>query len=79
MTSRAIVPALAIACASLFACERAPTEPQRGFEPSFITHGAADLNAHPAVVLIVLDVDGAPAFRCSGTLVAPKVVVTAGH
>jgi hypothetical protein len=26
-----------------------------------------------------MDVRGQPAFRCSGTLVAPKVVVTAGH
>src|SRR5207248_414248 len=28
---------------------------------------------------IVMDVDGSPAFRCSGTFLAPKVVVTAGH
>jgi secreted trypsin-like serine protease len=38
-----------------------------------------DQNAHPAVVLIIMDVGGAPAFRCSGTLIAPKVVLTAGH
>ncbi len=38
-----------------------------------------DGNAHPAVVLVVMDVDGDPAFRCSGTLIAPKVVLTAGH
>jgi len=44
-----------------------------------ITHGSVDGDAHPAVVLIVMDVDGQPAFRCSGTFLAPKVVVTAGH
>jgi len=31
------------------------------------------------VVLIVMDVGGKPAFRCSGTLIAPKLVLTAGH
>jgi secreted trypsin-like serine protease len=31
------------------------------------------------VVLIIMDVAGTPAFRCSGTLIAPKVVLTAGH
>src|SRR3989454_11811031 len=38
-----------------------------------------DGNDHPAVVLIVMDVAGQPAFRCSGALIAPKVVLTAGH
>src|SRR2546426_7222314 len=38
-----------------------------------------DGNPHPAVVLIIMDVAGEPAFRCSGTLIAPKVVLTAGH
>jgi V8-like Glu-specific endopeptidase len=47
--------------------------------PVSITSGALDGNGHPAVVLIIMDVQGAPAFRCSGTLIAPKVVLTAGH
>jgi secreted trypsin-like serine protease len=34
---------------------------------------------HPEVVLILMEVDGAPAFRCSGTLIAPTFVLTAGH
>jgi len=62
------------------ACSDAPTnssDPGNG--PSFITNGQLDGNAHPAVVLVVMDVDGTPAFRCSGTLLAPKVVLTAGH
>lgn len=44
-----------------------------------ITNGDLDGNGHPAVVLVLMEVDGAPAFRCSGTLIAPKVVLTAGH
>jgi secreted trypsin-like serine protease len=44
-----------------------------------ITDGQLDGNLHPAVGLIVMDIDGAPAFRCSGTLIAPTFVITAGH
>ena len=44
-----------------------------------IKYGQLDGAKHPAVVLIIMDVDGAPAFRCSGMLIAPKFVLTAGH
>jgi hypothetical protein len=44
-----------------------------------ITHGALDGNGHPAVVLLLMEVDGAPAFRCSASLLSPTVVLTAGH
>ena len=44
-----------------------------------ITDGQLDGNRHPGVVLIIMDIGGQPAFRCSGTLIAPKVVLTAGH
>jgi secreted trypsin-like serine protease len=44
-----------------------------------VTNGDLDGNAHPAVVLVLMEVAGAPAFRCSGTLIAPTFVVTAGH
>jgi len=44
-----------------------------------ITDGELDGNGHPEVVLILMEVDGQPAFRCSGTLIAPKYVLTAGH
>jgi len=44
-----------------------------------ITHGQLDGNGHPAVVLVLMEVNGAPAFRCSGTLIAPTIVLTAGH
>ena len=30
-------------------------------------------------MLLVMDIGGQPAFRCSGTLIAPKVFLTAGH
>jgi secreted trypsin-like serine protease len=46
---------------------------------SAITHGNLDGDAHPAVVLVVMDVGGEPAQRCTGTLIAPTVVLTAGH
>jgi hypothetical protein len=41
--------------------------------------GAKDGNDHPYVGLIVFDVDGTPTWRCSGTLISPTVVLTAGH
>ncbi len=80
MTARAFVPALALACLIPLGCDQAPTtHPLSPDRPSFITYGTVDQNAHPAVVLIIMDIGGAPAFRCSGTLIAPKVVLTAGH
>jgi hypothetical protein len=44
-----------------------------------VTDGKLDGNAHPAVVLILMEVGGKPAFRCSGTLLSATVVLTAGH
>lgn len=46
---------------------------------SEITHGVLDGDAHPAVVLILMEVDGQPMSRCSGTLISSTVVLTAGH
>ena len=46
---------------------------------SAVTDGELDGDGHPAVVLILMEVNGAPAFRCSGTLIAPTYVLTAGH
>src|SRR3954463_12904074 len=79
--SRMVV-ALAGAALCLTACD-APRTTAPGIAPtdhaSFITHGTLDGSAHPGVVLIVMDIAGAPAFRCSGTLLSPRVVLTAGH
>lgn len=44
-----------------------------------VTDGKLDGNAHPAVVLLLMEVGGQPAFRCSGTLLSPTVLLTAGH
>ena len=44
-----------------------------------ITDGNPDGNGHPYVGLLIFDVDGAPAWRCSGTLLSPTVMLTAGH
>jgi secreted trypsin-like serine protease len=44
-----------------------------------IQFGEPDGEDHPHVGLLVFDVDGEPAWRCSGTLLSPTVMVTAGH
>lgn len=46
---------------------------------SAITNGTPDGDGHPYVGLLVFDVGGAPAWRCSGTLLSPTVLLTAGH
>jgi len=79
MKARLVIPMLAVACVTLLGCDRVPTATRNPGGPSFITDGTLDGNAHPAVVLIIMDVRGTPTFRCSGTLIAPKVVLTAGH
>src|SRR6059036_31590 len=79
MNARLVIPALAAACVSLLSCDRVPTAARNPGGPSFITDGTVDRNAHPAVVLLVMDIAGKPAFRCSATLIAPTVVLTAGH
>jgi hypothetical protein len=48
--------------------------------PSFaVTDGKLDGDGHPNVVLLLMEVGGVPAFRCSGTLLSPRVLLTAGH
>ena len=50
------------------------------FNPALaVTDGKLDGNGHSAVVLLLMEVNGAPAFRCSGTLLSPTVLLTAGH
>jgi len=46
---------------------------------SAVTDGEPDGEGHPYVVLLLMDVDGSPAYRCSATLLSPTVVLTAGH
>ena len=48
--------------------------------PAFaVTDGHLDGAEHPYVVLLLMEVNGSPAFRCSGTLLSPTVLLTAGH
>ena len=45
-----------------------------------ITNGTPDGNRHPYVGLMVaIDSDGVPLWRCSGSLLSPTVFLTAGH
>lgn len=44
-----------------------------------VTNGELDGDRHPWVVLLLMDVGGQPAYRCSGTLLSPTVLLTAGH
>jgi len=44
-----------------------------------VTDGELDGDNHPFVGLLIFDVDGQPAWRCSGTLLSPTVMLTAGH
>ena len=45
-----------------------------------ITNGEPDGNRHPYVGLIVFDnAPGRPAWRCSGSLLSDRVILTAGH
>ena len=44
-----------------------------------ITGGELDGEGHPNVGLMIADIDGEPVWRCSGTLIAPQVFLTAGH
>jgi V8-like Glu-specific endopeptidase len=47
---------------------------------SAITNGEADGDNHPYVGLLVFDyAPGEPGWRCSGSLISPTVVLTAGH
>jgi secreted trypsin-like serine protease len=76
---RCVAPVIVAACLGLSACENAVTRPIAPASSSRVVHGVPTGSAHAAVVLIVMDIAGQPAFRCSGTLVAPTMVVTAGH
>ena len=44
-----------------------------------VTNGTPDGNRHPYVGLIVFDDANGPAWRCTGALLSPTVVLTAGH
>ena len=81
MKTRALLPFAAAGMMLLLsACERVVTEPMAAPDAAArITNGSLDGAGHPAVILIIMDVGGSPAYRCTGTLLSPTVVLTAGH
>lgn len=44
-----------------------------------ITYGVPDGDNHPYVGLVIFDNNNGPAWRCSGTLISPTILLTAGH
>jgi V8-like Glu-specific endopeptidase len=79
---RALAPLTAAASLLLSACQGVTDPVVRGpvpDAPSAIRYGEVDGDAHPAVVLILMEVNGVPSYTCSGTLLSPTVVLTAGH
>ncbi len=44
-----------------------------------VTDGTPDGEGHPYVGLLIFDIGGSPQWRCSGTLLSPTVLLTAGH
>jgi secreted trypsin-like serine protease len=79
MSARRIIAAaaslLSIACAD----QSSPVAPLENTKPLLITSGQPDQGAHPYVGLLVFDDANGPAWRCTGALLSPTVVLTAGH
>jgi hypothetical protein len=76
---RIVASLVAAASLALTACESPVTRSIAPGSASTIVYGTPTGAAHPAVVLVVMDIAGVPAFRCSGTVIKPKLVLTAGH
>jgi hypothetical protein len=56
-----------------------PVAPLGDPEALRITSGQPDQGAHPYVGLLVFDDENGPAWLCTGSLLSPTVVLTAGH
>lgn len=67
-------PALAVAVIAAALLSLSITTPAQA-----ITNGVPDGDGHPAVGLMVAFDEDGPAWRCSGTLIAPTLFLTAGH
>jgi len=50
-----------------------------GAPASAVTNGGPDGDNHPYVGLLVFDDENGPAWRCTGALLSPTLVLTAGH
>ena len=62
---------LVLACAALLAATAAPA--------AAVTYGTPDTEHDYVGLLVFYDADGTPLWRCTGTLISPTVVLTAGH
>jgi hypothetical protein len=70
----------AAAALAIGACSDTPTSNSDNAPgPSFITFGAPDGNAHPHVGALLFVQNGVGFFSCTGTLISPTVMLTAGH
>ena len=63
--------ALVLTCSALLAATIAPA--------AAVTYGTPDTEHKYVGLLVFYDAEGTPLWRCSGTLISPTVVVTAGH
>lgn len=69
----------ALALASCTDNAGAPTGPSGPEGPSLITFGKPDGEAHPYVGVLLFVQNGVGYYSCSGTLISPTVMITAGH
>lgn len=76
--SRLAIP-LVVVSLMVSACDAPATRTLVPETAQRIVHGTLAGSTHPAVILIVIDSAGAPRYRCSGTVIKPKLVLTAGH
>ena len=68
------------ALAALIACSHGNGDPTSTEDTNEIIHGKLDTSAHDAVVLVIAPGDTAGYIsRCTGTVVAPNLVLTARH
>jgi len=71
--------ARAVAVLSLLAACGGPSVPQKAATVSQAVIGGTPDTVHGSVVSIVAQVDAASPELCTGTVIAPRVVLTAGH
>jgi secreted trypsin-like serine protease len=80
MRSRSMFMIATVLGVGVSACTVDRTGPTENERVSAITRGGVLAgNAHPETVLLIFEVGGEVAWRCSGSLISPTVVLTAGH
>lgn len=79
MSSRMLSSAVLLSALAAAGCASDGATAVQTDRPTLITYGSPTGSAHPEVVLVLMEQNGVPAFRCSGTLISPTRVLTAGH